>query len=143
VPVFQEPGLFPTTYLKLVLSARAASPGSKFSLRAEGIDLGSFIGGKVLTVDREEGGEWTYVGMLIGSRSADAGSTWMPKESTARFAVTMEGYRGDQRMYFRAPFVKPGDYRLRFDLIHSNLDIGGVQARRATLYAYLRVLPPR
>jgi hypothetical protein len=55
--------------------------------------------------------------------------------------VTLEGYLGTAPVYFNVPPLPPGDYRIRLDLIYQNGGIGDMQARTATLYAALRVLP--
>src|SRR5262249_3255412 len=54
--VYREPGLHPTTHLRLLLSQRAAAPETTVSIRAEGDDAASMTRGKVLELDREDDG---------------------------------------------------------------------------------------
>jgi hypothetical protein len=135
----RDVGLFPTVYLRMLLSHRAAAPGTRVSLRVDGTDAGSLIRGKVLIFDREEGDDWHALGMIIGARSADFPSHWVPVGS-APMAVTLEGYRGTMPLFFDVPPIPAGDCRIRLDLTHSSEAVGNVRQRTTTLYAWLRVL---
>jgi hypothetical protein len=135
----RDVGLFPTVYLRLLLSQRAAAPGTRLSLRVDGTDAESLTRGKVLILDREDGDDWHALGMIVGARSADHPSLWVPVGS-GRMAVTREGYRGTMRRFFDVPPIPAGDCRIRLDLTHSSEAIGNLRQRTATLYAWLRVL---
>ena len=136
-----EPGLFPTTYLTLVLSQRACVPGARVSLRVEGTDAGSLTRGKVVWFEREHGGEWDLVGTVVGvgPRSPDMLSRFIPSGGR-QFVVTLEGYPATMPLEFNAPSIAAGDYRLRMDMVHSRGAIGDLRERTATLYAPLRIL---
>ena len=136
--VVSEPGLFPTLYLRVLLSQPAARPGDRRSLRVEGTDAGSLIRGKVLSFEQERDGDWHSVGLVVGSRSSDAPSRWSPHGS-APFAVTLEGYRATMPLHFDVPPILSGDYRIRLDATHPSGD-GNLRQRTATLYAPLRIL---
>jgi hypothetical protein len=139
--VVSEPGLFPTIYLKLVLSQRACTPRTPVSLRVEGTDAGSLTRGKLVQVERDDDGAWRVVGTVVcaGPRSPNSLSRFLPNEGPP-FAVTLEGYPGTMPMQFDVPSIPAGDYRLRVDLIHSNGALGDLRHRTATLYAPLRIL---
>jgi hypothetical protein len=132
-------GLFPTTYLRCLLSQRAAAPGERLCLRVEGTDAASLTRGKAITFERQAADEWEYLGTVLGARSRNGSSSWTPKGSGA--FMTLEGYRGTMPLFFDVPPVQHGEYRIRLDLTHSSHGIGDVQARTATLYAFLLVLP--
>jgi len=129
--VQSEPGLHPTTHLRLFLSQRAAAPGKSVSLRVEGTDAGSMIRGKVLGFDEQRDGDWRHVGWMIGSH-------WWPAGEAGWFAMTLEGYQGNAPLSFEVPPVSPGEYRIRVDLARSGDE--PVAERTATMYGYLRVL---
>jgi hypothetical protein len=136
-----EPGLFPTVYLRVLLSRRAAAPGEHISLRVDGTDAASLVRGKVLHIEQQREDGWQGVGVIIGARSSGVPSKWIPAGSPP-FAVTLEGYRADSPLYFDAPPLDPGDYRIRLDATHPAGSIGDLRQRTATLYATLRLLPP-
>jgi len=117
-------------------------PGDHASVRVEGTDVGSMIRGKIIRLETERDGEWKLAGSVHVSRTPDAASLWMPVDAQRRYVVTAEGYRGSSPMYFTVPPLAPGDYRLRFDMIHYNGDLGDVRHRTASLEAPLRILPP-
>jgi hypothetical protein len=80
--------------------------------------------------------------LISGGTPADA-PRWASYGLSDRAFVTLRGYRGTMPLYVRLPpLVAPGDYRLRVELVHGDLDIGDVRARTATLYSPLRVIPP-
>jgi hypothetical protein len=134
-----EPGRFPTIYLRLLLSQRAGKPGDRLSLRVEGTDADSFGRGKVLSIEEQRGDEWLPVGLVVGARSREGRSRWVPPDA-GPLAVTLEGYRATRPLYFVVPPVPAGDYRIRLDLIHSRGEVGDLRDRTATLYAPLRIL---
>jgi hypothetical protein len=111
--VEREPGLHPTTYLRILLSQRAAAPGETVSVRVEGIDAGSMTRGKVLEFDEERDGDWRQVGWMIGA------ARWRPAGEAGWFALSMEGYSGTMPLSFQVPANSPGEYRLRLDLVRS------------------------
>ena len=136
-----EPGRFPTRYLRLLQSQRAGRPGDQISFRVDGTDAGSLTRGKVLHVEQERDGDWRYVGAVVAARSADLGSQWIPAGSGS-FAVTLEGYRATSPLYFEVPPLDPGEYRIRLDAVLTGDTDVDVRDRTATFYAPLRVLPP-
>lgn len=138
--MFQELGRFPTVYLKLVSSHRAASPGDCIRLRAEGTDAGSMVRGGTLLLEYEGAEGWQKVNVLLTGRSPSEAPKWESYGTSGMFAVTLEAIPGPTPLYVRLPPVEPGEYRLRLDLVHRNHDIGDVQARTATLYSPLRVV---
>jgi hypothetical protein len=140
--VVAEPGLFPTLNLKLLLSQRAGKPGDRVSLRVEGTDAGFFGRGKVLSIEEKRGDEWLSIGLVVGARSSEGRSRWVPPDS-GPLAVTLEGYQATTPLFFVVPPVSAGDYRIRLDLIHSRAEIGDLRDRMATLYVPLRILEPR
>jgi hypothetical protein len=139
--VASESGLFPTMYLRVFVSQRAATPDARLSLRVEGMDAASLIRGKVLVFEVEGKEGWQYVGSVVGGRAGDGPSPWIPAGGGGAF-VTLEGYPGTMPLDFDVPPVPPGDYRVRLDLIHPDAEIGDIRQRTATLYAPLRVLGP-
>jgi hypothetical protein len=130
--VQREPGLHATTYLRLLLSRRAAAPGETVSARVEGIDAGAMIRGTVLEFDEERDGDWRHVGWMIGP------SHWHPVGKEGWFAMSMQGYQGTTPLSFQVPRISPGEYRIRLDLARSGEE--PVAERTATMYGYLRVL---
>ena len=139
--MYQEPGHFPTLYLKLVSSHRAATPGDCIRLHVDGLDSGSMVRGSTLQLEHVVDQGWERVHLLLAGRSPDAAPRW-ESYSSGTFGMTLPGYRGTTPSYVRLPPVGPGDYRFRLDLVHRNHDLGGVRARTATLYSPLRVLSP-
>jgi len=137
--VFKETGAFPTLYLTLLLTQRAAKPGDHLSIRIDGTDAGSLTRGKVIQVDRRVHRGWERVGMVIGARKARVPSRWITAESPPT-VITLEGYPATAPLYFDAPPIAPGDYRIRLDATHGNAEIGDLRARTATLYTELRML---
>ena len=140
--MYEEPGQFPTVYLELISSQRAASPGDCILLRVEGTDAGSMVRGGMLLLERDSLAGWEKVYILLTGRSPSAAPTWESYGTSGMFGVTMQAIPGTTPLYVRLPPVVPGDYRFRLDLVHGNHDIGDVQARTATLYSPLRVIPP-
>lgn len=138
----REPGLFPTLYLRVLASQRAAAPGDRVSLRVEGTDAGSLIRGKSLGFEQERDGDWHYVDTMIAAQSAEQPSRWIPPGSGS-FVVTAEGYSATSPLYFAVPPLEPGDYRVRLDATHANHEIGDLQRRTATFYVPLHVMAPR
>jgi hypothetical protein len=136
-----EQGLFPTVYLTLFLSQRAAAQGDLVTARVEGTDAGSMIRGKILWFERIDGRGSNLLGLILGTRDAEGHSRWVPV-GTGPLVVTMEGYVGTMPLHFDVPPVPDGDYRVRLDLVHQRTEIGAVQQRTATLYAPIRVLQP-
>jgi hypothetical protein len=138
--MYEEPGLFPTLYLKLISSHRAASPGDCIQLRVEGTDAGSLVRGSLLALEREEGDGWQKSHTLIAGSSRETAPQWASYGLSNRFGVTLKGYRGTAPIHVRLPPVDPGDYRLRVDLVNGALDSGDVRARTATLYSPVRII---
>jgi hypothetical protein len=141
--VYQEPGQFPTVYLKLTSSHRAASPGDCIRLRVEGTDAGSMVRGSAIVLEHEGDKGWARVHLIISGSSPTAAPQWESYGPSGMFAVTMVGYRGTKPLCVRLPPVQSGDYRLRLDLLHGDQELGDVRAWTATLYAPLRVVPQK
>jgi len=138
-----EPGLFPTLYLKVLLSQRAGSPGDRVSLRVEGTDAASFGARTVLLVEQPQADYWRAVGRIMSSGSRDGRAQWLPLETeTGPLGVTLAEHPATTPLYFDVPPIPPGEYRVRLDLIHSRAELGDPRDRTATLYAPLRVLAP-
>jgi hypothetical protein len=135
-----EPGLFPTVYLRVLLSQRAARPGERVSLRVEGTDAASLTRGKIVRFEQERQSIWQPAGTVVVSRTPDQPSRWLRPGETV--AVTL-GYSATTPLYFDVPPIPAGDYRLRLDAIHGRGAAGDLRHRTATLYAFLRVLEPR
>jgi hypothetical protein len=130
--VQREPGLHPTTYLRLLFSQRAAAPGETVSVRVEGTDAGAMIRGKILRLDEQRDGTWQHVGYVVGA------SRWHPAGEGGVFAITLEGCQATLPLSFTVPPVSPADYRVRLDLVRSGE--GPLADRTATLYGFFRVL---
>jgi hypothetical protein len=120
----------------------AVAPADCIQLRVEGTDAGSLVRGSLLLLEREGASGWKRVHMLVPGRSASAAPPWKSYGTSKKVGVTLVGYRGTAPLYVRLPPVAPGDYRLRLDLVHGNLDVGDIRARTATLYAPLRIVLP-
>jgi hypothetical protein len=127
-----EPGLHPTTYLRLLFSQRAALPGETVSVRVEGTDAAAMIRGKVLDFDEQRGGRWQRVGWMI------CPTRWRPVGEEGAFAVSLEGYRATMPLSFQVPPISPGEYRVRLDIARGGEE--PVAERTATLYGFIRVL---
>jgi hypothetical protein len=140
--MYEETGQFPTVYLKLVSSHRAASPGDCIRLRVDGTDAGSMVRGGMLQLERDSLVGWEKVYTLLSGRSPSAAPTWESYGASGRFGVTLIGVNGAAPLYVHVPPVAPGDYRFRLGLTHSNHEIGDIKARTVTLYAPLRVILP-
>ena len=68
-----EPGLFPTLYLTLVASLRAAAPGACLSLRVDGIDSQTLTRDRLILLE-----EQTREGWIISAHFSEW-SRWRPR----------------------------------------------------------------
>lgn len=136
-----QPGAFPTLHLKLVASLRAAAPGACLSLHVEGTDSQTLMRGHFIHLQQQQGDGGSAVHTLIGGPSADDSSERAGRRRDRPLGDTITRRPGTDPLYVRVPEVEPGDYRLRLDLMNGSSELqASSDARRATLYAPLRVL---